>query len=118
MRSKRFAKTFSDRWKVVFSDLKNIQAHHMRIYESMQKYMYGHEKHDIRDLERVVMDAYEEEKVITGYNKIDVEFKWMILYKMDLPPFRERYCFSMYYSNQLLFAVFEPEFKRASPQEN
>jgi len=109
MRAKRITKKYPSSWKLTRSDLLGIHPSHQRIADAMVAYMNGTNRHDIRNLERVVMNTYEEERVMARFDCKAVRFKWVTIAKQHVSPFKERYAFAVYSGNKLLSAVFESE---------
>jgi len=75
----------------------------------MVMYMNGTNRHDIRALERAVMNEYEECKVMSRFDCKAVRFKWVCISKQHVSPYKERWAFAVYSGNRLLSAVFESE---------
>lgn len=109
MRPKRKTITFPDRWKLTYSELANIHPSHQAIANSMIEYMTGRVEHNIRALERIVMNSYEEYKVMSRFDCKPIRFKWVCISKQHCPPFKEKYAFAVYSGRNLLSAVFESE---------
>jgi len=109
MRAKRTTKKYPSGWKLTRSDLLGIHPSHQRIADSMVMYMNGTNRHDIRALERAVMNEYEECKVMSRFDCKAVRFKWVCISKQHVSPYKERWAFAVYSGNRLLSAVFESE---------
>ena len=116
-RAKRTTKTYSDKWKLTFSDLADIPISNQRVADTMRAYMNETEKHDIRNLERAVMDSYEEERVVSRFDCCSVKFKWICIAKQHCSPYAERWAFAIYSGRKLLAAVFENSSVRGSVVE-
>ena len=109
MRAKRKTITFPDRWKLTYSELADIHPSHQAVANSMCDYMTGRKEHNIRSLERIVMNTYEEYKIISRFDCKAVKFKWICISKQHVSPYKERWAFAVYSGNKLLSAVFESE---------
>ena len=97
---------------MIFADLKNIPPYHSRVAMAVRNYMTSHKLHDIRDLERCMMDCFEEEQAACHDSKMGVYFKWVTISKQHQPPFYERYCVAVYSQKNLMVSVFEnPSFQ-------
>lgn len=105
---KRTTRTFPSRWKLIYTLRTDIPPAHNRIAEVMGSYMHSHAKHNIQELERLVMNQYEEEAAMNRLDGLGVHFKWVCIAKQHVPPFSERYCFAIYSGKTLLACVFEP----------
>lgn len=61
----------------------------------------------IREIERVVMDEYEELEAMHLLDNINVKFKWSVVSKLQVPPYTEMYIFGIYQGSKLLASVNE-----------
>ena len=114
MKAKRTTKTYPDHWKLTFSNLGDIPVSNQRVADTMKAYMNGTEKHDIRNLERTVMDEFEEQIVMSRFDCCSVKFKWICIAKQHCKPYAERWAFAVYSGRKLLAAVFEDPSVRGS----
>jgi len=108
MRAKQRTQTFPDKWKLIYTERTDFPLHHMRIAEAMRLYMISHDKHNIQDLECVVMNQYEEEICMNRMVEGSIKFRWVCIAKQHQPPYSERFAFSIYSWKQLMSVVFEP----------
>ena len=106
--AKRKTKTFPSRWKLIYTLRTDIPPAHNRIAEVMGTYMHNHKTHNIQELERLVMNEYEENVAMNRLDGLGVRFKWVCTAKQHCPPHSERYCFAIYSGKTLLACVFEP----------
>lgn len=109
MRALRRTKTFPSGWKLTFSELANIHPSNQAISDAMCDYMAGTNRHDIRNLERKVMNTFEEQKIMARFDCCSIRFKWTCISKQHVSPFAERFAFAIYSGKKLLAAVFESE---------
>ena len=107
MRPLRKTKTFPDHWKLTTSNISGIHPSNQVIADKMVEYMEKTNRHEIRNLERVVMNEYEEQKVMARFDLAGVKFRWRCISKQHCSPFAERYVFAVYSGSRLLAAVFE-----------
>lgn len=105
---KQTSRTFPDGWKLLFSTRTDIAPSHTRVMDAMVSYMHSRSKHNIQDLERIVMNQYEEEVAMNRLDGLGVRFRWICVAKQHTKPFSERYCFAIYSGKTLLACVFEP----------
>ena len=106
--AKRKSKTFPSKWKLIYTLRTDIPPSHERVMSAMTSYMFEKKNHLIQELERLVMNQFEEE---VGMNRLDglgVRFRWICVAKQHTKPFSERYCFAIYSGKTLLACVFEP----------
>jgi hypothetical protein len=106
--AKRKSKTFPSKWKLIYTLRTDIPPAHNRIAEVMNSYMFNHAKHNIQELERLVMNQYEEAVAMNRLDGLGVRFRWICTAKQHVKPFSERYCFAIYSGKTLLACVFEP----------
>lgn len=106
--AKRAVKTFPSKWKLIYTLRTDIPPAHNRIAEVMGSYMFNHTKHNIQELERLVMNQFEECVAMNRLDGLGVHFKWVCTAKQHVSPFSERYCFAIYSGKTLLACVFEP----------
>ena len=107
--SKRITRSFKSRFVLTVAAVDCIPVPCARMAEKMVAYMMSTEKHDIRELERVLMDEFEEFLVMHHEPKFDLNLRWRVLVKQHDPPFGERYVVGLYHGkNRLVCSVAEP----------